>query len=947
VTLIRRIRATASLATLLCVSSIVIGQSLQPSTFKDPPPAAQPWVYWFWNNGNVTREGITADLEAMHRVGIGGVILMDVVERFAPPVGKAGYMTAEWQSLMQFALQEASRLGLEVNLTNGPGWCGSSGPWITPELAMQKLVDTSTDVEGPKAFSDVLPQPEVVGGKGGTDKDGISNGAVFYDAYYRDIAVLAFPLPDKGAVRRQDVVDLTAKMDAAGKLNWNVPAGKWIIKRIGHTTTGASTRPPVAGGNGLECDKLSTAAMDAQIAGMLGKISTTAGRLTGKSLTATHIDSWEVGTQDWTPKFHEEFLRRRGYDPVPYLPTLLETVRKKPEGKENEIVRTPNLVDGEEGSFRFRFDFAKTRAELLAENYVGRLAGFAHTNGMRLSIEGYLLPFGDQATYAAAADEPMAEFWTSGWGLASPEARYSPRQASSVAHTTGRQIVGAEAFTSDEGERWGLHPALIKALGDQKMSEGINRFVIHRYAHQPYTDRAPGATMGPWGLHYERTNTWWEMSTAWHTYLARCQQMLREGLFVADLCYVRTEWADQQWLDPIPAPPPGYRYDEISVQTLIERMSVKDHHLVLPDGMSYRVLVLPPADRMTVPLIKKVKELVNAGATVLTTKQRPTATPTYQGYPECDNEIDATSLAVWGNCDGKSVTRQVSGKGVFIWGESPDAVLERMGVTKDFSTTAPLNWIHRRTDDAEIYFVANPSATEVEAQCSFRVLGKQPELWDPESGQLRDLPDYARDAQTTTVPLKFGPTQSYFIVFRKPAQPAVAGMNFPALLDVQTLTGKWSIRFPIAAKAPVSIQADKLASWSDHPDAAIRYFSGTATYTTTFRVDTAALLPSKNTFALNLGDVHVMARVRINGKDCGIAWKSPYRVDVTNAISAGDNTLEVEVANLWPNRLIGDSSLPESERTTWSSWQPFKPNDPLLKSGLLGPVTLQRATSGP
>ena len=400
----RKLKALACsipcLVALLGVTPLARGQNLQESAFKTPPPEARPWVYWFWNNGNVTREGITADLEAMQRAGIGGVIIMDVVERFAPPVGKAGYMTPEWQSLMQFSIQEAGRLGLEINLTNGPGWCGSSGPWITPELAMQKLVDTSTDVEGPKSFSDVLPQPEVVGGKGDASGGEIANGIVLYDAYYRDIAVVAFPVPTKGAVRRQDVVDLTSKMDAAGKLNWDVPTGKWIIKRIGHTTTGSTTRPPVAGGNGLECDKLSAVAMDAHIAGMLGKIVNAAGPLAGKALTATHIDSWEVGSQDWTPTFRDEFIKRRGYDPIPLLPTLLDTARKNPND-EKKVVRSPNHIDGEEGAFRFRYDFSKTRNELLAENYVGRLASFSHQHGMRLSIEGYTIPFGDQADYTA------------------------------------------------------------------------------------------------------------------------------------------------------------------------------------------------------------------------------------------------------------------------------------------------------------------------------------------------------------------------------------------------------------------------------------------------------------------------------------------------------------------------------------------------------------------
>src|ERR1035437_7071248 len=294
------------------------GENLEPG-FAKPPASARPWVYWFWNNGNVTKAGITADLEAMQRAGIGGVIIMDVVERFAPPPGTADFMNAEWQELFYFAVAEAHRLGIEINMTNGPGWCGSSGPCITPEFSMQMLVATNVTLEGPTNLSLVLPKPETDSHRG---QDGF-NSTVKYEDFYRDIAVLAIPETANGVVVPDAVVNLTAKMDANGKLDWEIPAGKWIIQRIGHTTPGSSTRPPVKGGIGLECQKLSREAMDLHFTNMIGKLIASVGAMAGPPLSATHIDSWEVGSQNWTPKFREEFQKRRGYDPIPFLPNVI------------------------------------------------------------------------------------------------------------------------------------------------------------------------------------------------------------------------------------------------------------------------------------------------------------------------------------------------------------------------------------------------------------------------------------------------------------------------------------------------------------------------------------------------------------------------------------------------------------------------------------------------
>jgi len=1159
--------------------------------FAKPPTSARPWVYWFWNNGNVTKPGITADLEAMQRAGVGGVIIMDVVERFAPPPGTADFMNAEWQELFRFAVAEAHRLGLEINMTNGPGWCGSSGPWITPELSMQLLVSTNLSLEGPTNLSLLLPKPDTDSKRG---QDGF-NSTVKYEEFYRDIAVLAIPAATNGIVAPDAVVNLTAQLDATGQLQWEVPAGKWSIERIGRTTTGSSTRPPVKGGNGLECDKLSREAMGLHFTNMMGKLIASVGAMAGPTLSATHIDSWEVGSQNWTPKFREEFQKRRGYDPTPFLPNVI--------GVKLQIGDAATAT-------RFRWDFQQTIAELLADNYVGRLAELAHEHGLRLTMEGYDLPFGDEATYTQRADEPMSEFWATGGN----QNQVKGRQMASVAHIMGGKIVGAEAFTSGDNEQWKFHPATVKALGDYEFSEGINRFVIHRYAHQPYLDRYPGATMGPWGLHYERTQTWWEMSTAWHEYLSRCQFLLRQGLFVADVCFLRPELPNQTYLTPTPQIPAGYKYDECSAEALIARMGVKDGRLALPDGMSYRVLVLPEGNTLLTPaLVEKIKQLVQDGATVL--GPRPTASPSLTDFPNCDARVTKLATEVWGDCDGKTVTEHSFGNGRVICGLSLETVLTQQKTAADFQSTVNLNWIHRQIGNTEVYFVANENAATVEARCVFRVKGLRPELWNPETGEMSPLAVYEETAAGISIPLRLEASGSTFVIFSTPAkkfdpiasftregQPVIsmskslvikiqnasygvpgdaartrdvkakvqalvdrgefgfqvgelargddpaygtvktlalkytadgqsfavsgqdpdrislnptivlttgaegvqgvtgeyftnvdlrgapsvvrtdAGVNFawnngspaagipannwsarwtgsltalksgeytfclhaddgcrlfiddqsvidhwsldsgkeahtgkmnlvagqrykfraeyfqgpgdasiqlswlvpaasrPAELRCdpagqlqivaaqpgryeltsangktrhveiknvpapQEITGAWSVRFPPKWGAPEGITLDRLISLSDSANAGVKYFSGSATYTKVFDWKLATKTGKQITETwLDLGDVQVMAKVKLNGHDLGTLWNPPFRMNISGVVKPGRNALEIRVANLWPNRMIGDAALPQAERYTWSSYEPFTKDSPLPKSGLIGPVTLRSA----
>ncbi len=628
--------------------------------FQKPPPAARPWVYWFWLNGNITSNGITADLEAMQRVGIGGVLIMEVDQ--GTPKGDAAFGGPQWRELFKHVCAEAHRLGLEVNMNNDAGWCGSGGPWITPDLAMQKVVATETNVVGPRQFEANLAQPETLAN------------------YYRDIAVLAFPtpardvridglpakaafaprqvpsqsqwpeLPPEHVVARGQILNLSAQMDQAGRLSWEVPAGNWTIQRLGHTPTGKNNHPAPEAGRGLEADKLNRTATEAMFAGLMGKLIADSKPLAGQTLVATHIDSWETGSQNWTPKFREEFQRRRGYDPLPFLPVM-----------------TGRVVGSLELAERFLWDVRMTVSDLLIINYAGRFRELAHQHGLRLSIEAYDgNPCADMP-YAGQADEPMAEFWS--WGF---NTTYSCTEMASAAHVYGQRILGAEAFTANDKEKWQHHPASIKALGDWAFCEGINRFVFHRYALQPWTnpDRSPGMSMGPWGLHYERTQTWWEQSGAWHEYLARCQFLLRQGLFVADICFLVPEGSPMRFSPTLPdgrcrlPERPRYNFDGCPPDVLLDRMQVKDGKLVLPDGMSYRVLVLPQVETMTPALLRRIKELIEAGVTVI--GPPPRRAPGLAAYPDSDTEVQRLARELWGEA---SATGNRFGKGRIIWSE--------------------------------------------------------------------------------------------------------------------------------------------------------------------------------------------------------------------------------------------------------------------------------------
>ena len=698
-------------STALGVASVGIPRKLlgiQPSNansmmddFIRPPDDARPWVYWYFMDGNLTREGMEADLAAMKRAGIGGAIYLEV--GIGIPQGPIEFMSEPWQQLLGHAFSEADRLGLQIALAAGPGWCGAGGPWVKPDQSMQHLVFSKTQVQGPAAFRARLPQPPPRTPFFGEDTLSPELLKIFKE-FYRDEFVLAFPTPVAGtSIRDIDekalytrgsyssqipgpyttrpwvrpflpsendydavpadrciaaakVLNLTGKLLPDGSLNWDVPPGNWTILRFGRTLTGQTTRPSPKPGLGLESDKFDAGAMDAHfnayIASLLNK--TGAPQHPGRGLVGLHFDSWEMSSQNWSPRFREEFMRRRGYDPVAMLPTF-----------------TGMVVDTCEASERFLWDIRKTASELVCENQAGRLRERGKQYGLVLALEPYDLNPSADLDLGATADVPMAEFWSRTYPYF-PPTDFSLAEAASVGHTQGHKVIGAESFTALIEERGHQHPASVKAEGDWAFCQGINKFVIHRYQAQPWLDRFPGMTMGTdggFGVHWERTQTWWDFAPAYHTYITRCSQMLRRGLFVADILYLSPEGAPCVFFPPRSAFRPGafpdrrgYNFDGCSPETLIARASVEDGRIVFPDGMSYRLLVLPRFQTMTPRTLEKVVQLVEDGATVL--GSRPDKSPSLSNYPECDRQVRALAAKLWP--EGETLSDRQVGRGRVI-----------------------------------------------------------------------------------------------------------------------------------------------------------------------------------------------------------------------------------------------------------------------------------------
>lgn len=731
-------------------------------------------------------------------------------------------------------------------------------------------------------------------------------------------------VPPDAAIARQGVVDLTSKMTKDGVLDWDVPAGRWTILRMGYSLTGAKNRPAVPTGLGYEVDKLSRKHTEAYLHGYLDPIAARLGPLYGKSLRYVLLDSWEAGTQNWTDEILAEFRARRGYDPAPYLPALAGRV-----------------VESAETSDRFLWDFRRTLAGMIADNHYGAIAGALRSRGLGTYGEaaGVSLEVPeDTLLNKSKLDIPMGEFWVRDLHPF-PMYYQDVRGAASAAHVYGKRIVATESFTGGGYES----PYTLKKVADYWFAQGVNRIVFHTSAHQPL-DTKPGNTMV--GTHIHRNITWAEQAAPFMTYLARVSFMLQQGQSVADIAYLLNEGAPSTmpfWGAGLaPAPPEGYDYDYINADALLNRISAgADGRLTLPDGVSYRLLVLPQTDRMTPQVARKLRELVAAGATVVGPK--PVKSPSLSGQPEADAEVKAIAAEIWGDLDGVSRTRRAYGKGAIVWGQPLETII---GVPKDFESSRALDatvpWIHRHTPQADIYFVVNRSDRAQDIQARFRVSGKQAELWRPDTGVIEPVASIAA-GDCTDVSLPLAERESVFVVFRSGAAPQAPRATARTLAAID---GPWDVAFPPGLGAPAKARFVKLESWTSNADEGVKYFSGTAAYTRSFDAP-RAWFRSGAKLMLDLGAVRDIAEVSVNGKALGVLWKPPYRIDATSAIRPGANLLEVKVTNQWINRLAGDRVAPPDRRILAAApgLASFGPPPQPVESGLLGPVTV--AMAGP
>ncbi len=734
-----------------------------------------------------------------------------------------------------------------------------------------------------------------------------------------DMATPAVPAAD--AVAKTDIIDLTSKMRPDGRLEWTPPAGRWVVLRFGYSLTGARNAPASPEATGLEVDKLDRAHVKAYFDNYLDQYKSATGGLMGKrGLQYVITDSWEAGVANWTERMFAEFSKRRGYDMRPWLPVLAGRV-----------------VESAAASDRFLWDFRKTLGDLTAENHYDQLTDILRARGMGRyteSYEGGRAFIGDGMEVKRLADIPMSATWLVRPGQPSLQYDADIHESASVAHIYGQNLVAAESLTVYRNA-WAYSPETLKSTADRMMTNGLNRFIIHTSVHQPVDDKIPGLGLGPYGQWFTRHETWAEMAKPWTTYLSRSSFMLQQGRFVADIAYFYGEDSNITALfgEKMPEIPAGFRFDFVNADALVNRLAVTDGRITTATGMSYRLLALDPNSRhMSLAVLKKIRELVAAGAAVAGPK--PIDSPSL-----ADDQAEFRSIAdeLWGSG---------AGKGKVFGGQTMAQALAAIGASPDFDYTRPrpdteLAFVHRALAEGDLYWVVNRNTRVETLEASFRIKGKAPELWHADSGIVEPA-SYLIANGRTIVPLRLEPDDAVFVVFRKKAPEPARALPEPVETGLTTISGPWNVAFQAGRGAPASITLDALGSWSENADPGVKYFSGTATYTKTLQAP-ADWFKAGARFWLDIGDVKNLAEVSVNGKSLGTLWKAPFRMDITSALKPGDNALEIKVANLWVNRLIGDLQPGAAKKYTYTAVQFYRADSPLLPSGLLGPVRVIRS----
>lgn len=946
------------------------GDRLSPTAFLEPPVDARPGAFWAWLNGSITEEQITRDLEAMKAGGMRGGEIWDVAAHADPdgrvPAGPA-FLGPESTRLIAHAIREADRLGLEIGMIASSGW-NAGGSWIPPEHAGKGLYQSVTMVTGPMEFHAELPLPEL--------PPLCPRDARGRPAYLREVAVLAVPHDkSKSLSDPSQVVDLTKRIEADGKLRWEVPAGDWDILRFVCANHGQQLIVPSPNSGGPMIDFFDPRATEFHLHHVISTILQALGRTSfeGTSLKTLEFDSMELdGFTPWNEIMAAEFERRAGYPVTRFLPVL--TGWKLADQSVQE---------------QFLYDWRKVVSDQLIDSHYATARKVLDSHGLKLVAEsgGPGPPIWDSNPVdgikaLGVVDIPRGEFWIRHRGI------FLIKEIASAAHVYDKRLVSAESFTT--WRRWVDGPLNHKQLADRALCEGLNDFALHTFASSP-----PEAGLPGWAYHagtdINPAATWWPMARGLMDYLARCSYMLRQGWFVADVCYYYGDQAPNFYppLCNVPEKPllagldPRHDYDVCSSQVILQRMRVENRRLVLPDGMSYAALVLPEQDHIPLMVLEKIRSLVAAGATVIG-HQRPTRVPGLKDQETETQELRRQVEELWGRSelsdppDRPAVLVRPVGQGRFIIARDRSAALGQIGLAGDFEIVGrsegdlgPLDFIHRRTTDAEFYFIRNQTTQPQTLACRFRVAaeahGLTPEFWWPDSGRRTACPVWKTlPSGQTELPVALGPSGSVFVVFRKasptdrePLDPLARDTFVAASTPMPlSLDGPWQVEFPEGWGAPRTTTFGRLHSWTESDDEGIRFFSGIATYRKSFELPES--LAKRNRLFLQLGNLAEIAEVTLNGRRLGLAWLPPYRIELSGAVRAGTNRLEIRVANLWANRLNGDSLRPESTRFTRSNLDRIQTDPtsdssygrvprgktrpvytsipPLMPSGLLGPV---------
>lgn len=941
------------------------------SNFQNPENVSGVNCWWWWLNGNVNKAAITKDLEAMKSRNFQGAMIFDAGghnQRGNKDIPQGPlFGSEEWNELFVFALNEAKRLGLQLGFNIQSGW-NLGGPRVTPQYTAKQIVFSEMKISGNRNITTKLEQPT-------TRND-----------FYKDIAVLAFPLreanktkelitdldlklgyhelggsaPDTRfllrndnpkqkvieeqttyVVQKEEIIDLSSKMDIEGNLSWDAPVGEWSILRLGYTNTSSKVSTSSGDWQGNVLDYMSKDAFDFYWNDVVEPIFKAAGEHVGTTLKYMETDSWECGGMNWTDNFSKEFEHYRGYDLANYLPIVAGYVVND--------VPTTNA---------FLADFRKTLGDLVAYNHYARFANYAHKYNMGIQPESagpHAGPLDGIKNYGFS-DIVMSEFWAPSPHRPMPENRFFLKQASSAAHIYGKKLVGAESFTTI-GPHWNdelWHDQ--KSSFDHEICAGLNRMYFHTFTCSPPEMGLPGQEYFA-GTHINPQVTWWNQSGAFIDYMHRIQSVVQEGKFVADVLYYYGDHVPNVFpykqSDPAGVMP-GYDYD-VTDETILLKLQMKDGKLLVPGGVEYRVLVLPDHKVLSLAVLKKVEELLQKGACVIGYK--PESTTSLVGGIKEKQQFKELSDKIWGNEVAEKGERKV-GNGLVAWGFSARDYLLAEKVPTDFDvlendSKTDFDYIHYTIGENDVYFVTNQTTERQKINCQFRVSELQPELWDALTGEIREAQAFIQKDGLTTVPLTLEPYGAVLVVFNRPIDKNTQGAvqsNYPDFKAVKNIDGEWKVNFDPKWGGPESVTFPELIDWSLHADKGIKYYSGTAVYNKTFNVD-FEIQTSKQYFLQleNVKDVGI-AEVKINGKNKGVLWTKPFRVEISQELQKGENTLEIKIVNSWYNRVAGDQTYPDKKQYTSTNIDlkydyRGRPRQkiPLEPSGLVGPVTIEEA----